>query len=110
MTTAKTILIVDDEEFVRESLIAILEAEGWQVIAASNCKKAMTQLEKAHIDVVISDLSMPDGDGLELLRWTKENGYQIPVVLLTGVGKVSDAVLAIKAGAFVILDSHAAGN
>ena len=95
-----TILIVDDEDFVRDSLVDLLGSEGFRALAATNITEALEIVESLDVDAIATDLQMPGGDGLELLAKVRERGGTIPVVLLTGVGTVTDAVAAIKGGAY----------
>lgn len=93
------ILVVDDEEFVRESLVEILGSEGFEVRSASGMQSALESAKEAPVDLVLTDLSMPDGSGQELLEELRKRGEQMPVVVLTGVGSVPEAVRAMRAGA-----------
>jgi DNA-binding NtrC family response regulator len=103
MTSAPTILLVDDEEYVRESLRAVLEGEGWSVLEAGDATAGAETLRGEHVDAVVTDLSMPGGGGMALLADAQRGDVQVPIVVLTGVGTVSDAVDAMKAGAFDFL-------
>ncbi|MCI0652281.1 MAG: sigma-54 dependent transcriptional regulator [Planctomycetes bacterium] len=100
MKRKQHVLVVDDEKFVADSIAEILEAEGWKSLTAESAGQALALLGSRQVDLVVTDLSMPGGDGLGLLSAIKERGMQLPVILLTGVGKVADAVLAIKQGAY----------
>jgi DNA-binding NtrC family response regulator len=97
------VLVVDDERFVRESLSELLRHEGFRVDAASDVKRALELLASKRIDVIVSDLSMPGRGGAELLVESRGRTPPVPVVLVTGVGTVSDAVAAMKSGAFDFL-------
>lgn len=97
--TPRTVLIVDDEPFVRESLVALLEAEGFRTWTAADRAGALDVLGREPVDAVVSDLQMPGGDGVDVLEAAREVDPAIPVVLITGVGTVEDAVRAMKAGA-----------
>ena len=94
------LLVVDDEEFVRESLVAILEDEGWECVAAEGAPSALERLASERVDAVLTDLSMPTGDGIELIQGARERGFDCPIVVLTGVGKIADAVEAMRQGAY----------
>jgi len=95
-----SVLIVDDESFVRESLVDLVESEGFSVHAAASGAEALEIVAKNRIDVVATDLQMAGMSGVELLEEIRRRGLDLPVVLLTGVGTVRDAVAAMKAGAF----------
>jgi len=93
------ILVVEDETYVRESIERILRARGFDVGAASGVEEAMRVLARAPVDVVLTDLRMPEGGGLEVVRRAIVVDPQIPVVVLTGHGTVASAVECIKSGA-----------
>jgi DNA-binding NtrC family response regulator len=93
------VLVVDDEDYVRDSLLAVLAARGYSAVGARSAAEAMSLLSKIPVDVVLSDLSMPNGDGLELLRRLQTSSPDTPVVILTGHGTVVSAVECLKAGA-----------
>lgn len=95
----KTILILDDEPHMRNSMAAFLDAEGMQTITASEGREAISLLEKKKVDVIISDLKMPGMNGLEFLEWIKNSGPVIPVIMISAHGDISDAVEAMKLGA-----------
>ncbi|MBK7642248.1 MAG: sigma-54-dependent Fis family transcriptional regulator [Planctomycetes bacterium] len=97
------VLIVDDEEFVRDSLEEILRHEGLATSAAAGAQEAVRFLETRECDAIVTDLRMPRGDGLSLLAEARRRGVSIPIVMITGVGTVGEAVQAMKAGAFDFL-------
>lgn len=99
-TSLRSILIVDDEEKLRTLLARIISLEGFEVLQAGDCKTALKKLEQSDIDVVLCDVKLPDGRGIELVKKIKDQ-YQIPeVILLTAYGNIPDGVQAIKNGAF----------
>jgi len=96
----RSILIIDDEEKLRNLLSRIIGLEGFEVLQAGDCKTGLKKLEQHHIDVVLCDVKLPDGNGVELAKKIKET-YQLPeVILLTAYGNIPDGVQAIKNGAF----------
>ena len=97
--SARTVLVVDDEKFVLDSLVALLEAEGYRALAAKSGVEALSLLARERVDAIATDLQMPSGDGLRLLAEARVADPDLPVVILTGVGTVKDAVAAMKAGA-----------
>ena len=97
------VLIVDDEEFVRDSLEEILRSKGLATSAAAGAQEAVRFLEKRDCDAIVTDLRMPQGDGLSLLHEARRRGVTIPIVMITGVGTVGEAVQALQAGAFDFL-------
>jgi DNA-binding NtrC family response regulator len=100
MSSPTTVLVVDDEEFVRESLAELIRAHGHSVATARNGGEAVRWLESNHCDVILSDLRMPRSDGMSLLAQAQRRNAQIPIILITGAGTVQDAVQAMRQGAF----------
>jgi two-component system response regulator PilR (NtrC family) len=93
------ILVADDEASVRESLVEVLRDEGYQVFGVADGAAAIEALGKQDFDVIISDLRMPGGDGLEVLRHAREVSPQTLVVLMTAFATVDTAVEALRSGA-----------
>jgi two-component system, NtrC family, response regulator len=96
----KTVLIIDDEEKLRTLLAKIISLEGFDVHQASDCKSGLKKLEHTEIDVVLCDVKLPDGNGVELTKLIKDKYPNIEVILLTAYGNIADGVTAIKNGAF----------
>jgi len=96
----KNILIIDDEEKLRNLLAKIISYEGFEVIQAENSKTALKRMEQFDIDVVICDVKLPDGNGVELSKELKNKYPLIEIILLTAYGNIPDSVQAIKNGAF----------
>lgn len=96
----KHILIIDDEEKLRGLLARIITSEGFDVIEAADLKSGFKKLEQNDIDVVLCDVKLPDGNGVEFLEKIKANFPLTEVILLTAFGKISDGVQAMKNGAF----------
>lgn len=94
------LLIIDDEEKLRSLLKRILELEGYQVLTAATAQSALAILQKESVDVVLSDVKLPDMNGLELLGQIKNRYPATEVVMLTAYGTIDDGVKAIKQGAF----------
>ncbi len=97
------VLIADDERFVRESLTELLESAGFAVTAVEHADAAAKLLDEEELDVVLTDLRMPNGDGMSLLERARAAAPTLPVIVFTGAGSVADAVRAMKAGAFDFL-------
>jgi DNA-binding NtrC family response regulator len=93
------VLVVEDEAYVRDSLVAILTDCGFEADAASSVARAEEVVARAPIDVVLSDLRMPETDGLELVRRFRAEYPELPIVILTGHGTVASAVECLRAGA-----------
>ncbi len=98
----KRILVVDDEENIGRSLRLILEREGYAVTTASSVGEARALPMRA--DAYLVDVKLPDGNGIDLLRWFRSNGNEAPVVMISGHGTIADAVEATRAGAFDFLE------
>jgi DNA-binding NtrC family response regulator len=96
----KNILIIDDEEKLRHLLARIIKSEGFDVFEASDLKSGLKKLETNDIDIVLSDVKLPDGNGVDFLHKIKTAFPLTEVILLTAFGKISDGVQAIKNGAF----------
>ena len=96
----RKILVVDDEKNMRRVLAAMLNREGYISMEAENGQKALELFDKDQPACIITDLKMPDVDGLELLQRVKEKGPHVPVIMITAHGTVDTAVSAMKKGAF----------
>ncbi|RME62617.1 MAG: response regulator, partial [Nitrospirae bacterium] len=94
------VLVVDDEEVVRLSCQRLLEPEGYEVFQAGSPSEAIQVVEENRIDVVVSDLKMPEMDGVELLKHIKEVSPLTEIIIMTGYATVASAVEAMKYGAF----------
>lgn len=97
---AKKILVVDDEQGVRINLFQALIAQDMVVSVAENGRMALDMLRRDPVDLVITDIKMPDLDGLELLKQAKISNPALPVVIMTGFATVDSAISAMKLGAF----------
>ena len=94
------VLVVDDEEVIRDVLGTLLERAGYVVCFASEGEQALAQLARTTVDVVLLDLMLPGVDGLELLRRIKADDPSKEVIMMTAHGSVETAVEAMKNGAF----------
>jgi DNA-binding NtrC family response regulator len=97
---AHHILVVDDEPLVRESLSEMLSLTGYSASTASNGKQACDILKNTLVDILITDIKMPEMDGNELLRFIKKNHPEIAVIIMTSYGSIGNAVEAMKGGAY----------
>jgi len=93
------ILVVDDEATARNGLAKLLEQEGYQVDLAADGVEALASVSDNAPGLIISDLKMPNMDGMELLRQLREREIEIPTIVATAFGEVSTAVAAMRAGA-----------
>lgn len=98
------ILVIDDEDIVRTSCSRTLVPEGYDVHLVKNGFDALSLLEKEPIDLVLTDLKMPEIDGIEILGRIKGKWPEIEVIIITGYQTVDTAVKAIKLGAFDYLE------
>ncbi|OJV55644.1 MAG: sigma-54-dependent Fis family transcriptional regulator [Bacteroidetes bacterium 43-16] len=96
----KKVLIIDDEEKLRALLTRIISLEGFEVIQAPDGKSGLKKLIQADIDVVLCDVKLPDGSGVEFSKIIKDKYPAIEIILLTAYGNIPDGVQAIKNGAF----------
>ncbi|MCQ4309811.1 SpoIIE family protein phosphatase [Pseudomonas stutzeri] len=94
-----TLLIIDDDDVVRASLAAYLDDSGFKVLQAPSGPVGMELFEAEQPDLVICDLRMPQMDGLELIRQISERQADLPVIVVSGAGVMSDAVEALRLGA-----------
>jgi DNA-binding NtrC family response regulator len=94
------ILIVDDEPMIRTTLREIFEYEKYEIDEAENAKNALNMLEKQKYKVILSDIKMPDMNGIEFLEELQKTNISVPVIMITGHGDIETAVEALKKGAF----------
>lgn len=104
------ILVVDDKELMRDSVATTLVRRGHTVVTVGSAKQALEKLALKPCDAVITDLQMPEMDGLELLRGIRQIDEQIPVVLMTAYGTVETAVAAMKEGAYDYITKPFSGD
>jgi putative nucleotidyltransferase with HDIG domain len=99
---AERILVVDDEEAIREVVSTLLESQGYQCTPAANGRLALEQWngKSPAPDVVLSDMVMPEMDGLRLLEWVRNQDKDIPVIMVTAMHDLSTALEAIRRGAY----------
>jgi two-component system response regulator PilR (NtrC family) len=93
------ILVVDDEPSMREMLRIVLRRDGYEVIIAENGRDAIEQLRKSHVDLLLSDIKMPDVTGVEVLRAAKDINRDIVAFMMTAYASASTAVEAMRLGA-----------
>src|SRR5580658_3351022 len=98
----RRILIVDDEENIGRSLRLILEREGYAITTCLNVAEAKAHSQRA--DAYLIDVRLPDGSGIDLVRWMKANAVDSPILMISGHGTIADAVEATRAGAFDFLE------
>jgi two-component system response regulator PilR (NtrC family) len=100
MTAAPTVLIVDDEPDLIELVSLTLGRMNLQTASAPNLERARAQLAARRFDLCLTDMHLPDGDGLDLVAHIQEHHPNLPVAVITAHGNVESAVRALKSGAF----------
>lgn len=95
-----TVLLIDDEEKLRGLLSRIIKLEGYTVLEASNLKTALKLADKEIIDIVLCDVKLPDGSGVDFVSTLKSRYPFLEIILLTAYGNIADGVQAMKNGAF----------
>jgi two-component system response regulator PilR (NtrC family) len=94
------ILVVDDEESIREFFEIMLKREGYEVLTAPNGREALEKLKNQQVDLIISDIQMPEMSGMELLAKVKELDPESVIIMITAFGSTDTAVEAMKLGAY----------
>ncbi len=95
-----TVLIIDDEEQLRKLISRIISLEGFTVLEANSLKAAAQLLAQQAVDVILCDVRLPDGNGVEFVKTVKRNHPFPEIILLTAYGNIADGVQAMKNGAF----------
>ena len=95
-----TVLIIDDEENLRKLLARVIELEGYTVLQAATAKEALKLLQREIVQVVISDVKLPDANGVDLTGTIKKEFPSTEIIVLTAYGTIQDGVKAMKNGAF----------
>ena len=93
------ILAIDDDQDILKVLKANLELHGFDVMTAATWEEAREVLAKAEPDLIILDIMLPDGDGIEICRHLREEFSQVPIIMLTAKDKISDKVIGLESGA-----------
>src|SRR5713101_2620246 len=96
----ENILVVDDEEAIREVVSTMLESKGYHCTAVHNGRVAQDQVKKSTPDLVLSDMIMPEMDGIRLLEWMRQYDPEVPVIMVTAIHDISTALEAIRRGAY----------
>lgn len=98
----KAILIVEDDITFGMMLKTWLGKKGFEVSSVSNIARARKHIESQTVDLVLSDLRLPDYEGIDLLKWMNDRGLDIPLIIMTGYADIQSAVLAMKLQYLVI--------
>lgn len=96
----KQILLIDDEEKLRSLLKRILSLEGFEVLSAQDLHAARQVLARKELPVILCDVKLPDGNGVEFVKWVKAQYPLTEIILLTAYGNIADGVEAMRNGAF----------
>lgn len=94
------ILIIDDEEKLRNLLGRLIKLEGFAVTETGNLKQAYKAIEKEEPDVILCDVKLPDGNGIDFIKEVKAKYHIVEIILLTAYGNIPDGIQAMKNGAF----------
>ncbi|MHC4159437.1 MAG: sigma-54-dependent transcriptional regulator, partial [Planctomycetota bacterium] len=100
MMEQKSILVVDDDRIILDSLCEFLSLEGFQTSGSETLNGAVSELQKQSYSLVITDVNLPDGNGLQLLDVIKKDYPETVLIAITGYGSIESAVKAIKTGAY----------
>lgn len=92
--------MVDDEEAIREVVTTLLDARGYECLSASNGREALAHIGQNSLDLVLSDIVMPEMDGLRLLEHARSQDPDVPVIMVTAMHDISTALEAIRRGAY----------
>lgn len=95
-----TILIVEDNESMAKMLNQTLSSEGYKTLLCTDTPCGLEQIQNENIDLVLTDLRLPSGTGIDILSAVREQGQFAPVILMTAFGRIEDAVRAVKEGAY----------
>lgn len=96
---SRKLLIIDDDTLVRQSIVTYLEDSGFEVVQVADGNSGLNAIQNNTPDLVITDLRMPDLDGLQVLQQLHEQVPELPVIVISGAGVVSDVVSALRLGA-----------
>lgn len=96
----ENILVVDDEEAIREVVSTMLESRGYHCTTVPNGRAAQEQVKRSTPDLVLSDMIMPEMDGLKLLEWMRQYDPEVPVIMVTAIHDISTALESIRRGAY----------
>jgi EAL domain-containing protein (putative c-di-GMP-specific phosphodiesterase class I) len=97
------VLIADDDALVRGALVRSLTGTGYEVTAAANGREATELLDESQFEAIVSDIAMPEIDGIQLLRAIRQRDPDVPVVLITGAPDVATAMQAVRLGALMYM-------
>ncbi len=97
--TAQRILVVDDDPEIRKLLARYIESQGFRVLLAANCRELHDRLAASHVDLIVLDVMLPDGSGLEVCRDLRAQRSSVPIILLTALKEDVDRIIGLEIGA-----------
>src|SRR5258708_2886728 len=100
MNAKPLIGIVDDERNIQATLAAILERRGYAAVSAFTGRQGLQIIAEHSLDVLLLDLGLPDGEGLDLLKTIRQEHPQLPIIVVTANDSLNNAIASIKIGAF----------
>jgi two-component system OmpR family response regulator len=98
-STAPRILVVDDDPEIRKLLARYVESQGFRVLLAANCRELRDQLATHHVDLIVLDVMLPDGSGLDMCRDLRSQRSNVPIILLTALKEDVDRIIGLEIGA-----------
>ncbi len=98
-STVQRILVVDDDPEIRKLLARYIESQGFRVLLAANCRELRDRLATNHIDLIVLDVMLPDGSGLEMCRDLRAQRSSVPIILLTALKEDVDRIIGLEIGA-----------
>ncbi len=97
--TTPRILVVDDDPEIRKLLARYVESQGFRVLLAANCRELRDQLATHHVDLIVLDVMLPDGSGLDMCRDLRAQRSNVPIILLTALKEDVDRIIGLEIGA-----------
>jgi DNA-binding response OmpR family regulator len=98
-STTPRILVVDDDPEIRKLLARYIESQGFRVLLAANCRELRDQLSSHHVDLIVLDVMLPDGSGLDMCRDLRAQRSNVPIILLTALKEDVDRIIGLEIGA-----------
>ena len=99
MTCSCSVLVVDDDSEIRKLLARYMREQGFRVLLAANCAEVRDRIVTNQIDLMILDVMLPDGSGLDLCRELRASGWNVPIILLTALKEDVDRIIGLEIGA-----------
>ena len=98
-STLQRILVVDDDPEIRKLLARYIESQGFRVLLAANCRELHDKLAASSVDLIVLDVMLPDGSGLEVCRDLRARRSSVPIILLTALKEDVDRIIGLEIGA-----------